>query len=134
MNFGAAKVDFEYRLTPEELAVLNDEYDAIVAANASIISAGQTKGSINSRVVNFSSVNGSTIAKAVDPDEAPVGVHFMLYTDDPRTPLFTKNITSVKPFRLPSGYKTDRFSVRVMGTVLVKSIEIAGTPQELGTQ
>jgi hypothetical protein len=134
MNFGAGKVDFEYRQSPEELAILQAEYDAIVVANEAIITAGATKGAVNSRVVNFSAVNGSAISKAVDPAEATAGVNFMLYTDDPRVPLFTKHVTSTAAFRLPAGYKSDRFSIRVMGRILVKSVELAETAVGMSAQ
>ncbi len=71
-----------------------------------------------------------------DPAVTNPSVTFTVYSDNDITTTgmvqrFTKVITSRTPFRLPAGFKSYRWQFSVVGTDLVKSIELAETVQNL---
>lgn len=56
-------------------------------------------------------------------------VQFTLYKHG--APVFTKDVTSTKPFRLPAGYKAEVQSVGVSGSVRIHSVTVAESTAEL---
>jgi hypothetical protein len=129
VNIGAAKVNFDSRFSQQDILNLQAQYDAAVAANTALISSGDAGGQVDDEQVNFYSVNGSDLVDVSPPETESPGVSFTLYVGG--KVMFSSNITSSSGFRLPSGYKTDTFAVRVQGQSLVKSIELAETMQGL---
>ena len=136
INLGAVKVNFFARFTQEQVDELIEQFEKAVAFNEGLITSGRINGELNSQALNAGFFGASDLAPAVSPATEAPGVDFTLYTrsaDDPQfAPVYSRflNQTS-KTFRLPAGYKSDRFSVRVQGQVLVKSIELAETASEL---
>lgn len=140
MNLGAARVNFYSRWSDAQYTALLAIYNAAVAANATLLTSGRTVegialgvgdvgGEINGDEFNLYAVNDSEISTVTAPEADAPGVTFTLYVDG--AAVFSKTVTDTGGFRLPSGYKSDTFAVRVQGQALVKSIEIAQTMQGL---
>lgn len=127
-NFGAAKVRFEVAIDSFIQAAILAEIAAIEASNAAIYATGKLKGAFNSHAFNTRRVNGSllAIANEVPPDNT---VTFTLFVDGAEK--YTKEVTSIEPFRLPSGYLGNRVSVQVSSACDIHGIEMAGTMEEL---
>lgn len=127
LNLGAAVVDCDFTMTQDEIAAAQAARDAVQAANAVLIAALGTKGSINSYSLNARSVNGSLINELppVDFDS----LTFQIYVDG--SVKFSKTLTNSKAFALPSGYKADNVACRVLGNITVKQITLGRTMQEL---
>jgi hypothetical protein len=65
-------------------------------------------------------------AARIMADFAPgKSVTFKLYAD--KSLVFTTTVTDNKPFRLPSGYRTDTYEVEVLSNIRVRSIHMAET-------
>lgn len=129
INLGAAKVDADFGMTAEEAAAAQAAADAIEAANAALIAADLTHGSVNGFSINGLSVNGSGIESL--PPTTWDSMTFQLYVDG--AVKFSKTITDSKPFRLPAGYKADNAAFRVSGNITVKAITVAESMRELAT-
>jgi len=127
VNLGAAKVNFTARYTVEQLALLQAIFDAAVAVNNAILDAGTEGGLIadTSDTVGELEVCGDLLTAVVNPELESPTVMFTLYVDGVEK--YAKVVSDIKGFALPSGYKSDTFSVRVQGQSLVKSIDIAET-------
>lgn len=72
-------------------------------------------------------VNGSLLTPIVVQTQRKV--QFTLYLKD--VPIFTKSVTSQKPFRLPTGYKAELFSVQLSASVPTYSVAMATSMEEL---
>jgi hypothetical protein len=117
-------------------AQIHADYSAIVpinttqiAANAALIALGAdaVSGHLNGMELLSMEVNGSNIIP-VDQD-TPKRVQFTLFSKD--VPVFTKNVTSVSPFRMPAGYLTEVYSVGINTSVNVYTITVAESVFEL---
>jgi hypothetical protein len=84
---------------------------------------------LNDTEINVHTINGSILADAYPPNTEPPGATFTLYVDG--DPIFTRVVTDNTPFRLPSGYLSDTFAVRVQGQTKVLSIDLAETMEGL---
>jgi hypothetical protein len=129
VNLGAAKVDAEFTTTAEASAAAQAASDVIQAANAALIAALATRGSMNRRTLNGISLNGSLVKKL--PVVVWDDLTFSLYIDGQLK--FSRTVTTTKAFRLPAGYKADNAAVRVSGNVKVKAILVAETMEGLAT-
>lgn len=128
VNFGAAKVRFEDAIDSVTQAAILAEIAAVEANNAVIYAAGNLKGAVNSHAVNTRAANGS-LYEAV-PDLPPNNtVTFTLFVDGAEK--YTKEVTSIEPFRLPSGYLGNLVSVQVSSACDIHGIEMAETMLEL---
>lgn len=125
-NLGAAKVEFDEDYKAEAEIALQAYRDSIIAANQSLMAASGGGGAIGRRVINDIEVNGSELDAIPDPE---LSIAFTLYADG--GVVFSKLVTSQDCFRLPSGYKSDRFSVRVQANTQVSAIVLADTPSGL---
>jgi hypothetical protein len=72
-------------------------------------------------------VNGSRIVPL--GSQASQRVEFVLYKD--RQPIFTKQVLSSRPYRLPSGYRSEVFQIGLSTTVPVYTVTIAQSTAEL---
>jgi hypothetical protein len=61
VNLGAAKVDADFSMSPDDIAAAAAAYDAAQAVNAALIASGAAKGSANGNSLNTRSLNGSAI-------------------------------------------------------------------------
>lgn len=125
INLGAARVNFYSRWSQAQYDALLAQYNADIAANAVLLTSGDVGGELNGEEFNLFAVNDSSLTSVVSPSLEAPGVTFMLYVDGEL--LYTKTVTTVNGFPLPSGYKSDTFAVRVQGQSLVKSIDLAQT-------
>jgi hypothetical protein len=127
VNFGAAKVDADFSSTTEEDDAAQDAYDAVVTANAAIITslAGAVptlKAGIRTDVIGARPVRGSALEEV--PPLTWDQLTFQLYAGGVLR--LSKTITDSKPFKLPAGYKQDTVWVRLLGNVRVNSVAVAG--------
>lgn len=98
------------------------ENEALIAAGADAVS-----GDLNSSELLTYEVNGSALVSVEEVIEKKV--QFTLYVKN--VPVFTKNVTSSTPFRLPSGYKTEVYNVGLNTSVNVYSVSVATSVAEL---
>lgn len=101
-----------------------DSYVRTVAAPV-LVAVPDIEETIDGIDLNVHEVNGSLLMDVVPVNVEPPGVTFTLYVNG--EPIFTKLVTDVRPFRLPSGYLHDTFAVRVQGQAKVVSIDLAET-------
>lgn len=127
-NFGAAKIDADFGMSEAELIAAQALYLAAIVDNQNLIATRQVRGALNSYPLGKRAVNGSAIKKVSDPAFSSIG--FIFYANGEA--IFSKEITNSKVFRLPMGYKTDVFSVKVSGNVRkIHAILIGNTPLSL---
>jgi hypothetical protein len=120
-NFAVAQIHAEYGDT-----ILVDQDQ--LAANESIIGdVDAVGGSIAANEILALDINGSNLIPVVAP--LPQNVQFTLYVDD--EPVFTKDVSSSTPFRLPAGYLSEVFRIGLSPYVPVYSVSMAQTPKEL---
>ncbi len=127
INFGAARVVADYS-TPEGEAAVEMENTVIRAANAALIAAGNPMGAMGTHMYNELQVAGSPLTPLV---ETEFSATFQLYTD--KQLRFSTTRFNSDMFRLPSGYRTDTFEVRIATTARVRAIHLAETPSGLKT-
>lgn len=128
-NMGAAKVVFEQAIDPAVVAAINANIVAITVANGVLMATGNTHGAINGAGYNAKRYNGGDMA--VVPTVPPANeATFMLYVAG--VVKASRTLYNNLPFRLPSGYKADTVSVRVISQCKIHSIELASTMQGLG--
>lgn len=100
-----------------------------ITANEALITLGAdaVAGHLNGAEVLSFEINSSYIVP-VELDTAK-RVQFTLYSNN--IPVFTKNVTSSKPFRLPSGYLSEVYSVGLNASVKTYSVAVATSVTEL---
>lgn len=128
VNLGAAKVEFEQVLSDADIAALAAAFAAVAAANAALLSSGLIGGTLGGETLGTMTVNGTNL----DPLPAPApsnSVAFTLYKGD--RVIFSREITSERAFKLPSGLRYDYFSVDVVTQNRVRSILIGETINSL---
>lgn len=124
-NLGAARVVADYGSNPNDVLVA--EQNAITLANnQTLITTKKTGGSIGGSCFGCVAVGGSLIKPLQSVD---AGVQFQLYVD--KQLVFTTQVTDSGTFRLPTGYRSDTFEVRVSGNVRVRAVHLAETPAGL---
>lgn len=103
--------------------------NSLVEANEALIAIGPdaVAGHLNGAEILTYEINGSGIID-VQPD-IQKRVQFTLYSNG--APVYTKEVTSSRPFRLPSGYVSEVYSVGLSTSINVYSVAIATTTQEL---
>ena len=121
-NLGAARVVADYNASASDIANagLNSN---IIITNQALITAGTTRGALGGGGVNISAVNGSLIKSQLP---TTLSVQFQLYVD--KLLVFTTTLTDSKIFRLPSGYRSDTFEIRVTGNRRIRAVHLAETP------
>jgi hypothetical protein len=100
---------------------------AQIAVNEALIQSGNFGGSINDDEMLVNQVNGSGVVSVI-PDQSK-RVQFTLYADG--KPVFTREVTSSRPFRLPSGFRTEAVSIGLNAFVPTYSVTIAESTAEL---
>lgn len=128
-NLGAAKVTFDQAIDPVQSAAIAAEITAIQAANAALLTAGKINGAWATFGYAKQGWNGSDLE--APPAQPPANqVTFHLYADGDLK--LARTVSNSKPFKLPSGYKASRVSVRVMSQCRVRRIELGDTMKSLG--
>lgn len=122
MNLGAARVIADYGSNPND-ALIADQNAATLVSNQTLITTKKTGGSLGGSCFGCVAVGGSLLKPLQTVD---VGIQFQLYVD--KELIFSTQITDDLPFRLPTGYRSDTFSVRVTGNTRVRAIHLGETP------
>lgn len=123
VNLGAGLVEWEGTMSPSEVAAAYALQASDKAANQAVINSKASVGAFGTFGFNTDPLNGtSSINNVRDPAE------FVIYTlYNKATPVASVQVVSGKPFRLPSGYKTDVIAHQLAGNVRVKYIKVAET-------
>jgi len=121
INFGAARLIADYS-TPEGEAALIAENAAIVAANAITLAAGLEGGAMGEDEPGDLQLAGSRLTPLATPE---FNATFQFFVD--KQLVYSGVIYDDKPFRLPTGYRSDTFEVRVATTARVRAIHLAET-------
>jgi hypothetical protein len=120
-NFSVAQVHADFA---QEIPIDLDQ----VAANELLMQDSlNVGGSIADNEMLDVSVNGSLIVPVVQDQSKKV--QFTLYAEG--EPIFTKEVLSSKPFRLPSGYRREVYSIALNAAVPTYSVTIAESSEEL---
>lgn len=123
MNIGAARINFVSRWDQATYDSLLADFNAAVAANNAALATAD--GAFNADEFNVREVNGSSLGVVRAPDLEAPGVTFTLYVDG--VVVFSQVIPNSKAFALPSGYRSDTYTLRVQGQSVIKSIDFAQT-------
>lgn len=123
LNFGAAKIDYDPIIAPEIQAALQAAADIVVANNTALRAAGSYKGGYNAHRYNRTYVGGSLLRQP--PTIPSNNINFTLRANN--RIVFSRTITSESPFRLPAGYKADKYTLEVFSQAKIKEIRIAET-------
>jgi len=123
VNLGAARVIADYEGTAAEEQALVLANEAIVIANQAIINAGtDLMGSLGGSEVNEHQVAGSNLQPQLASSYSAV---FQLYAN--KQLVYTSTRYNDLPFRLPTGYRSDTYEVRVATTARIRAIHLAET-------
>lgn len=98
-------------------------------ANEALIAAGPdaVAGHLNGAEILGFEINGSNIVPVELDTERRV--QFTLY--DSEVPVYTKNVTSAKFFRLPAGFSSEVYAVGLSSSIKVYSVTVAESVAEL---
>ena len=121
INLGAARVIADYS-TPEGEAAIAAENVLITAANAAMIASGEIGGDMGADDVGALTLSSSRLTPLVTTEFTAV---FQLFVD--KQLIYSNTITDDLPFRLPTGYRSDTFEIRVATTARVRAIHLAET-------
>jgi hypothetical protein len=119
-NFSVAQIHAKFA---EEIPLDFEQ----IAANEVIIQADTYGGSLNDNELLSVAVNGSRIVPVIADQSKKV--QFTLYNDG--VPVFTKEVISSKPFRLPSGFRSEAISIGLNAAIPTYSVTIAESSNEL---
>jgi hypothetical protein len=121
-NFSHAQVHGDFsQVVPQDTSVLD--------SNTALMEAGPdaVNGHLNGDQFAELELNGSYLQEYYPP--TPRTVQFVLFDGD--TPIYSRQVTSSRPFRLPSGLKYETVRVGVNTSVPVYSVTIAESTEEL---
>lgn len=121
VNLGAAKIDADFTMTEAESVAAGQAGYQVVAANQDLIDDGQTFGAIGENILGVLPIGGDEMGDV--PNSSFEALQFILYVDNRLK--YSRQIHNSAAFKLPAGYKTDNFSVRVSGNVAVNAIVLA---------
>ena len=124
-NYGAARVVADYSASASDIAIAAQNA-ALLLNNQTLMNTGRGGGGIGAAAANV-----IAIAANLEKSAAPTALtmSFMLYAN--KTLVFTTQLSNSNIFRLPTGYKTDTYEVRVTGNRPVRAIHLGETPASL---
>lgn len=127
LNFGAVQIDADFGDIASATR-LQEQIALLVKENQEIWQEGDLLGSLNSRPMNQTATNGSNlfeVSVAVDDRY----VLLTIFADgQQRAQLSIKNRNAV---RLPSGFKADRWELKLNGNIPLKHVKLAETSKGL---
>lgn len=129
VNMGAARVDADFVMSDAEILAAEAAVAAARAANQAMIDAGQTYGAIGEHYIGEFEIGGDALPEL--PALAFDSVQLNVYADNKL--VATRTVRNTRPISLPAGYKSDSYSVRVSGNVVVNGVVIAETKKGLET-
>lgn len=126
-NLGAARViaDYDYAGGNTAVVIANT---VTTNQNQVLISSNTAGGGFGTTAINVVPLAGSLIKSLLPLANV---VTFTLYAN--KVQVFTGSVTSNDIFRLPSGYRTDTYEIRVTSNTRVRAIHAGETPQGLKT-
>lgn len=152
INIGAARVVADYTVDEEAVAAVAAFNAQLASSNAAVWAYDDTDGDpialnpingphdyidpiTNAEVpvygtLNSTMINGDTLTQF--PLPTPAGsnpITFSIWVD--RELLVSTTLTNSDVFRLPTGYRYDRFEVAVSGATRVQAIHLGETPLQL---
>lgn len=119
INFGAARVIADYAAQDGGLAADNA---ARLVANEALLAAGDVGGYLGGDTLGLLYTSGSRLQSLAETDTS---VTFQLYAD--KNLVMSTSILDSGPFRLPTGYRTDTYEMRVSTNIRVRAVHIAET-------
>jgi hypothetical protein len=128
LNFSALQLEANFEDVDLANALISENAE-IIAANQALFASGvDLMGTLNSHVVNGMYVNGSLMAETLDEVSGRF-IQLSIYCGG--VLVATKQVSDRKTYRLPSGFKSDRWQFKITGNVPLKSIKFAETAKEL---
>lgn len=119
INLGAARVIADYQ-SDEDEAALRAENEAIRLANEALIASDDPMGALCTSLCNEYYVAGSGVR---DYSVSTRTVSFQFFAN--KQLILTVTRDSDDAFRLPTGYRSDTFEVRVATNVRIRAIHLA---------
>lgn len=123
INYGAAKIDADFTMTPEELVAAQNGYNEAVAANQAVIDAYAMNDGLADPALGEYEIGGDEMTPV--PPLVIDSLQFQLWANNVMR--FSKQVTNNKAFRLPAGYKADNVEVVLSGNVKVSGVVLAET-------
>ncbi|HEU4854279.1 MAG TPA: hypothetical protein VFS89_03215 [Nitrosospira sp.] len=123
VNYGAAKIDADFRMTEAEIGSAAGSFDAVIAANQALIDAAQLNDSLAEPALSEYEIGGD--AMEAIPALSIDSLQFQLWTDNVLR--YAKQVQNNRAFRLPSGYKSDNSEIVLSGNVKVSGVVLAET-------
>lgn len=120
VNLGAARVIADYDV---DLAAVTANA-AIAASNASLLSGGTTRGAWNTKAYNEKHAFNESDLQVVQSTGGLIT--FQLFAN--KELIFQRDVSNSEVFRLPRGYKSDTYEVRVSGKARIRAIHVGETP------
>jgi hypothetical protein len=105
--------------------------EAIIAENQAVYASGVGLLSTLGSVAIGQIVLGGSILKRIPGGVSELSLQVKVYCNG--ILVSTKSITNRSTYRLPSGFKSDRWQFRLSGNVPVRAFKIAETAKELAT-
>jgi hypothetical protein len=127
LNLGAARVVADYNATADDIAVA-EQNSLIIATNNAMIEDVNDGGSIGGGAPELFAIGDSFIQQ---PLPSTATIQFQLFSD--KELIFTTELADSSIFRLPTGYRTDTYEVRVTGSKRIRAIHLGETPLGLET-
>lgn len=127
-NLGAARLDFNKRLSSKALATIKDLNALISATNIAAIAATSDAGTVGFYDTLTTDVTDSDLLELMDVTTANYCAFALLVDGET---VYQTVVDTTRAFRLPSGFKYDNFAIRLSGTAQVTSATMATTASEL---
>ena len=125
---GAAKIDANFFQDPATIAALSVLAANVTAANQALIDSGSTNDELALQPLGGDyAIGGDDLADVPAPRFDQLSISFY----ENRVLKHTETLTDARAFRLPDGFRPDVLSVRIAGTVPVKSLTVAKTMKQL---
>ncbi|MFZ6813530.1 ubiquitin-activating E1 FCCH domain-containing protein [Undibacterium sp. Rencai35W] len=126
VNFGAVKLEYDMDYAIDAAAAIAQEQADAIASNVTKITTIGGRGGIGASAINARPINGSFL----DPiPSSQVSVSFSFYAKEKL--IYSAVLQNGVGAVMPSGYKSDTFSIRIQGNTQVKAVVIADTPKNL---
>lgn len=123
LNYGAARIDADFEMSEEEVALARSANESAVAANHALAVSGAMDDGLADSAVGEHEIGGDAMCPI--PPLWLDSLQFQLWIDD--TLKFSKQIGSSRAFRLPGGYKADNVEIVLSGNVKVSAVTLAET-------
>lgn len=123
INYGAAKIEADFRTSEAETSGALSSYSSVIASNQLLINNGQTNDGIADPALGEYEIGGD--AMQAIPTLAIDSLQFQLWSEGRLK--HSKHVTGTRAFRLPAGYKSDNCEVVLAGNVKVAGVVLAET-------